>query len=100
MSTVTKNTKGFKLVHRQTGLSLGEYKDRHRLRYYLSDGQICEDTGFQNIPIQAILRTDGAIGLQRLKPSWGEGELYFLPRATGKYTGKILSRYNLKTRNH
>jgi len=78
--TVTKNTKGFKLVHRQTGLTLGEYKDRHSLRYYLSDGKIFEDTDFQNVPIQAILREDGAIGLQRLKPTWGSGELYFLPR--------------------
>lgn len=70
----------FHLVHRETGLRFGEYKSRHPLHYYSPNGREYTDSRFANIAVRAILRCDGAVGFQRLKPWYDEGELYFLKR--------------------
>lgn len=73
----------FKLINRATGLTLGEHKVKHPLRYYYSSTQSPvprENFEFQHTRIKAVIRQDGAIGFQRMKPSWDDGELYWLKR--------------------
>jgi len=70
----------FKFRNRETGLLLGEHKDRHKLRYYDSTGRLQEDYEFQGEPVQAAVREDGALCLQRRRLWYDDGELYFLKR--------------------
>lgn len=71
----------FTLVHRETGLTLGEFRMRFPLRYWsLGSGMSVEDDNFRFEVIRPIIRSDGAIGFQRLNPTWDEGQLYFLHR--------------------
>lgn len=74
----------FKLTHRKTGLTLGEYKSRHPLKYYKrydAADPFYTDEDFKQEAIRAIVREDGAIGFQRVHPPAFDGsELYFLPR--------------------
>lgn len=61
-------------------MPLGEHKSEHPLHYFTAIGQEYTDRNFTHEAIRAILRCDGAIGFQRLHPSYDEGQLYFLSR--------------------
>ena len=75
--------RAFSIIHIETGLTLGEYKDQHPLTYYAGNIRWC-DCEFAGEAVSPIVRCDGAIGFQRLHPSYGEGDLYFLQRREWK----------------
>lgn len=70
----------FRLINIATGLTLGQHNQRHGVNIYTSGG-LAHSDDFRKVAISAIIRHDGAIGFQRHKPWYDEGELYFLSRA-------------------
>lgn len=69
----------FKLIHKETKLTFGQYKNRYPLRYY-SGGKLFIDNDYKQRKCTPMLRTDGAICFQINNPWYGEGDLHFLHR--------------------
>jgi len=74
------NSFAFKVVHVETGLTLGQHKEQHPLRYFDAAGELVCDDRFRNRRLRPILRNDGAVGFQVKPDMYYAADLYFLVR--------------------
>lgn len=69
----------FKLIHKETGLTLRQYKRKNKLNVYLN--KILVKVNWINEELKYMIREDGAIAVQRIQDWYSENhELYFLKR--------------------
>jgi hypothetical protein len=69
----------FQLIHKESGIPFGQYKSKHKLRYYVGN-RLVENDWLKDNRLKTIVRADGAIGFQNVKPGYGDSELLFLKR--------------------
>lgn len=70
----------FQLIHKETGLTLRQYKKGNKLKVYNSGTHQLEEIHLVHDRIRYLLREDGAIAIQRVNPWYDQGEIYFLKR--------------------